>query len=65
MYQVSLEAARVNVKMTQKEVSKKLGKSLSTIRNWESGRSVPDALEFKDICKLYKVPAEAVILEKK
>lgn len=64
MYRVTLEAARVNVHMTQKEVAEKLRKSLSTIRNWESGRSVPDALEFQELCNLYKAPAEAIVLQK-
>lgn len=65
MYMVSLEAARVNAKLTQKEAADKLKKSLSTIRNWEKGSTIPDAIEFKELCALYNVPSEHIFLEKK
>lgn len=65
MYQITLEAARVNAKMTQKEVAARMEKSLSTIRNWETGRSIPDAIEFKRLCMLYQIPTDAIFLPKK
>lgn len=65
MFQISLEAARVNAGRTQKEVAESMGKSLSTIKNWENGRSFPDAVEFRRLCELYKVPTDAIFLPSK
>ncbi len=36
---ISLAAARVNAKMTQKQVAEKMGVSKQTIINWEKGVS--------------------------
>lgn len=56
MYKVTLEAARVNVGLTQKEAAKKLGISNKTLWSWEKGLSAPKATQTEDICKLYNVP---------
>lgn len=39
---MSLAAARVNAKLTQKELADKVGVSESTIIAWESGRRYPN-----------------------
>lgn len=39
---MSLAAARVNAKLTQKELADKVGVSESTIVAWESGRRYPN-----------------------
>lgn len=39
---MSLAAARVNAKLTQKELADKVGVSESTIVAWESGRRCPN-----------------------
>ena len=39
MPKISLEAVRVNAKMTQKEWASKLGVSNSTVVNWEKGNT--------------------------
>jgi len=39
---MSLAAARVNAKLTQKELAEKCGVSESTIIAWESGRRYPN-----------------------
>ena len=41
MYQVTLEAARRNKKYSQKKAASLVGVSLSTIKNWEKGRTQP------------------------
>ena len=38
---LSLSAARVNVKLTQKEFAQRCGVSESTVVAWETGRSFP------------------------
>ena len=39
---VSLAAARVNAKLTQKELAERCGVSESTVIAWESGRRFPN-----------------------
>lgn len=39
---VSLAAARVNAKLTQKELAEKCGVSESTVIAWETGRRFPN-----------------------
>ena len=48
---LTLEAARVNVKMTQEEAGKAIGVSANVISNWERGRTYPDAMQIKKIEK--------------
>lgn len=38
MQKISVEAARVNAKLTQEELAEKMGVSRKTICNWESGK---------------------------
>jgi DNA-binding XRE family transcriptional regulator len=49
----TLEAARVNVKMTQKQAGKAIGKSDITISKWENGKSVPDMDSAQALARLY------------
>lgn len=64
MLQISLAAARVNAQMTQKEVALALNKSVSAVKSWESGRSIPDAIVFQALCKLYKIPEDCIFLKR-
>ena len=41
LFKVSLEAARVNAKYSQKEAAKLLGISNKTLCKWENGKSFP------------------------
>ena len=41
MPRISLEAVRVNAKMTQKEWAERLGVSNNTVVNWEKGNTEP------------------------
>lgn len=42
---------RKKKKMTQQELSEKLGVSDRTVGNWENGRNMPDLSLFKPLCK--------------
>ncbi len=46
-----IAACRKKKKITQKELSEKLGVSDRTIGNWENGRNMPDLSLFKPLCK--------------
>lgn len=62
-FKISLAAARVNAGMTQVEVAKALNKNVSTIVNWETGKTkdIP-ATCLVELCHLYKVPQDYILL---
>lgn len=64
MYRISLEAARVNAKMSQKDAATALGVNVSTIYNWEKGKTSPDADKFKELCHIYDCPMDLIFLNK-
>lgn len=51
---ITLEAARVNVGMTQAEAAKVFGVTKKTIGSWESGKTVPKIDKIDLICSTYK-----------
>ena len=55
MNQITLRAARVNVKMSQIEAAKKLNIAPSTLRNWEKGKTFPKQNHIAAMCKLYGI----------
>lgn len=63
MYQVSLEAARVNAKLSQKEAANRMNVNIATISNWENGKTSPSAEQFKKLCEIYKCPMDIIFLK--
>ena len=57
---ISLKAARVNAGLTQKQASKLLGISQSTLQNYESGKNVPDIVMARQLEKLYGFPSDFI-----
>ena len=55
MPQITLKAARVNVGLTQSAVAEKLDISISTVKNWENGKTFPKQPQIEQLCELYKV----------
>jgi transcriptional regulator with XRE-family HTH domain len=53
--QMTLEAARRNVGLTQKEAAEKLGISNTTLGKWENYLSFPGVDMIPKICELYRV----------
>jgi transcriptional regulator with XRE-family HTH domain len=53
MQKMSLKAARANANLTQKDVAKELGVDVSTVRNWECGRTFPKQPMIEKLCTLY------------
>lgn len=62
MPKISLEAARVNAKLTQKELAKILGVSNTTIVNWEKGNSEPNLAQLRKISELSGIPLDFIFL---
>ncbi len=55
MSKITLRAARINAGFTQVEVAEKTGYAVSTIRNWEQGKSYPKQPAITVLCELYGV----------
>lgn len=62
MFQISLEAARVNAKMTQKEAAKAMKLDPTTLVRWENGKTAPSVLQFRKLCSLYNCPEDIVFV---
>lgn len=62
MPKISLEAARVNAKLTQKELAEILGVSNSTIVNWEKGITEPNLSQLKKISELSGIPMDFIFV---
>lgn len=62
---VSLKAARVNAELTQRQAAQGLGVDVTTIINWENGRTSPKYIQLEELCKLYDIPVDCVFLGKK
>ncbi len=60
---ISLEAARVNAKMTQSEVAKVLKITVNTLVNWEKGRSEPTIGQARKLSELYNMPLSNIFFE--
>mgnify|MGYP003517012133 CR=1 FL=1 len=58
---VTLRAARVNKGLKQNEAAAKLGVNRDTLRNWETGKSFPDAVKIKKIEDVYGVGYNDII----
>ena len=64
MYMVSLEAARINAGLSQKEAAKQIGVNVCTLSNWERGKTSPDIDKFKALCAVYKCPTDIIFLRR-
>lgn len=58
---ITLEAARVNVGLSQKAVAKELGISNKTLSSWENGDTFPSAKYIGELCRLYNVVYDDII----
>lgn len=59
---ISLKAARVNANLSQENVAKKMNKSKVTINNWENGKTEIDYGNLTELCRLYSVTMDDIIL---
>lgn len=57
---ISMEAARVNAKLTQKQFAEKCGVSESTVIKWEKGENMPHIKRLALIEKAYGIPLDNV-----
>lgn len=57
---ISLEAARVNAKMSQAQAAQALGVSVATILKWEKGITMPSVDKAIALAGLYSMPLEYI-----
>lgn len=50
---LTLAALRVNSKLRQKKVAEKIGVTVATLQNWESGKTVPNILQAQKLADMY------------
>lgn len=62
---MTLKACRVNANLRIKEVASIVGKTERTIKNWESGRSIPNGIDLKTLANLYHVSMDHIFLGNK
>lgn len=65
MPRISLEAARVNAKLTQKELAEELGISNATVVNWEKGVTEPTLSQLRKISQLSGIPMDFIYVPDK
>ncbi len=65
MPKISLEAVRVNAKMTQKEWAERLGVSNNTVVNWEKGNTEPSLSKLREMSQLSGVPMDFIFVPDK
>lgn len=61
---ISMEAARVNARLTQKQLGQQIGVSEFTIRRWETGKGLPRVDQFHAFCEAVGVGADSIVLPK-
>ncbi len=62
MPRITLEAARVNAHLTQKELAEILGVSNATVVNWEKGKTEPSLSQLKKISELSGIPSDFIFI---
>ena len=60
--QITLKAARVNAGFSLEQVAERMQKNKSTIINWEKGRTSMKISEFEELCNLYRISKDYIIL---
>ena len=62
---ISLTAARVNAGLNQKEMAVEMGVDVSTIINWEKGKTEPSASQLRRISKISRIPMDFIFIPMK
>ena len=60
MPKITLKAARVNANLSQSDAAEKIGVAVSTLRNWESGKTFPRQPQIEKMCEVYGVPFDVL-----
>lgn len=61
--QISLAAARTNAKLNQREMAEIMGVDVTTIINWEKGKSEPSASQLRKISEISMIPMDFIFVQ--
>lgn len=59
---ICLAAARVNAGMNQREMAEYMSVDVSTIANWEKGKSEPNATQLRKISEVSNIPMDFIFI---
>ena len=59
---ISLAAARVNANMNQREFAGFMGVDVSTVTNWEKGKTEPSASQLRKISEVSGIPMDFIFV---
>ena len=62
---INLAAVRTNANMTRREWATAVGVGVSTIDNWENGRTEPSATQLRRMSELSGIPMDFIFAEQK
>ena len=65
MPRITLEAARINARLTQRQLAEALEISVGTVVNWESGKSEPSLSQLRKISELSGIPMDFIFVPEK
>lgn len=65
MPRISLEAARINARLTQRQLAEALEISVGTVVNWENGKSEPSLSQLRKISELSGIPMDFIFVPEK
>lgn len=63
MPKISLKAARVNAKLSQQAAADLIGVAVSTLRNWEAGKTFPNKPKIDKICEVYGISFDVLFFD--
>lgn len=58
--QLNLKAARINKSMTQQKAAKAIGVAPTTLCNWETGKTFPNAKMIARVAEVYGLSVESI-----
>ena len=61
-FKISLAAARVNARLTQKEVAERLKISNKTLINWENGTTEPSFATLQVLANMYGISIDNIFM---
>lgn len=62
-FKVSIAAARTNAGLNQPEFAEKMGVSVSTVLNWEKGRTEPNTSQLRMISEISGIPMDFIFVQ--
>lgn len=60
---ISLAAARTNAKLNQREMAEIMEVDVTTIINWEKGKSEPSASQLRKISEISMIPMDFIYVQ--